>query len=271
MTEVRLRREIRDGVFERRSTPAAARGVLLYVHGLGESGLCFEPLLEHPELAGWEQIAPDLPGYGKSDWPRAPLTLAEQAEFLWRRYPPRSGRPAVLLGHSMGGVVGQYLCESRPAEFQGFVNVEGNLSEADCTFSSRAAVLDADEFVAEGFGRLAEQVYHDGVEDPPQRGYYASLRFCDPRAFHANSRELVEASRTGDLARRFSRLPGDKLYVAGTRDRDANAAPLELLASAGVLEAWADCGHWPFLDQPERFAGRLAQFLTGKWHGHPCP
>ncbi len=266
-----LDRHFSNGIHWRRTTVNRSRGDVLYIHGLGESGLCFEKLMQRPELGRWRHFAPDLPGFGKSLWLGVPATLDDLAARVGRWIQEDFRNPVILVGHSMGGVVGQLVCEKRPEMTAGFVNVEANLSLDDCVFSGQAAQLTLPEFLEGGFERLVSGVYVNGIQDPAQRGYYASLRFCDPRAFHANSRELVEASRTGDLARRFSRLPGDKLYVAGTRDRDANAAPLELLASAGVLEAWADCGHWPFLDHPERFAGRLAQFLAGKWHGHPCP
>src|SRR5690606_15654748 len=61
--------------------------VLLWLHGLGDSGVSFEQLAGAPELAGWRQLSPDLPGYGRSPWPAQPWDLAAQADHLaaWLR------------------------------------------------------------------------------------------------------------------------------------------------------------------------------------------
>ncbi len=234
---------------------------MIFVHGLGESGLCFEALLNHPGLRDWQLLAPDLPGYGKSDWAPHPMRLKELAEFLRRQHAPDPRLPTVLIGHSMGGVLGQYACESGPQDYRAFVNVEGNLSPEDCTFSSQAARFSLADFSNGGFQQLCEDIYRGGLDDIPQRGYYASVRFCDPRAYHLNSRELVEASRREDLARRFSRLSLPKLFLAGLRDREKSRS-VQLLEEAGACwEGWDKCGHWPFLDETERFVQRLRSFL----------
>jgi pimeloyl-ACP methyl ester carboxylesterase len=54
------------GMYIREAGHESPRVTVLYVHGLGESGLCFEGLLGDPRLRRWRHLAPDLPGYGKS-------------------------------------------------------------------------------------------------------------------------------------------------------------------------------------------------------------
>lgn len=52
-----------------RDLGAGGRGTVFWIHGLGESGLCFERVLARPELHGFRHLVPDLPGYGRRPWP----------------------------------------------------------------------------------------------------------------------------------------------------------------------------------------------------------
>ena len=84
-----------DTVFEhdtlvRRAGPNNASGRLLYIHGLGESGLCFEHIITHENLADWRHVVPDLPGYGRSRSQNGPFSLDAHAEWLmsWVTHEP---------------------------------------------------------------------------------------------------------------------------------------------------------------------------------------
>lgn len=270
--------EIHDGLCWRRidtTEGAHPRGTVLYIHGLGESGLCFESLMGRSDLAGWTHLAPDLAGYGKSPWPQRAQTLKDLSESVLRRLrEPWMTRPVILVGHSMGGVIGQEACERGGRWVDGFVNVEGNISLEDCGFSGPAAAFDLPRFVGGGFTSLRDTVYDGGRDSKPERGYYASLRLADPSQFHFNSVELVQASAREDLARRFAALQTPrKAFVAGLSG-GLGARSLELLRNAGVdYIGFERSGHWPFIDQEDRFAEFLVHFLdeTGPPVGAPPP
>ena len=256
-----MRQTIEMGMFVRELGPAEAPLTLLYVHGLGESGLCFERVVVHPELSGVRQLVPDLPGYGRSVWSAEPLSLVEQADLLARWLSSRGEGPVVLLGHSMGGVLGTLFCERHPAAVRAFVNVEGNLSPEDCVFSGQAVRMDEERFVHGGFSKMRELIYTQGAGLPAHRGYYASLRLCDPRLFHLNSRELVETSTGEEMAGRLARLTVPAWYIAGMPD-GVCARSHQNLARAGIDPiVLQPSGHWPFIDQRDRFAVELAGIL----------
>jgi pimeloyl-ACP methyl ester carboxylesterase len=258
---VRWQQTVEDGWFVRETRPAEPAATIFYVHGLGESGLSFEGLLAAPELASFRQVAPDLPGYGRSAWPQRAPSIDETVDALaafWRR---RGEAPAVVVGHSLGGVLGQLLAERHPGLVLALVDVDGNKAGADAVFSGRAAAEPLEEFVAAGFDRLREAVYRTGRKERAQRGYYASLRLADPRVFHRHSVDLVALSHGEDLATRLAALPMPKYYVAGAPG-GASARSLELLRRAGVPTiAIAPSGHWPFLDQPTLFATLLRDLV----------
>lgn len=257
-----MKQTIESGMFVRWLGPVEAPLTLLWVHGLGESGLCFERIAVHPELSACRQLIPDLPGYGRSAWSDEPLSLVGQADLLARWLSSRGESPVVLVGHSMGGVMGTLFCERYPGAVRAFVNVEGNLSPEDCVFSGQAVRMDEQRFVDGGFSKMRELIYAQGAGLLAHRGYYASLRLCDPRLFHLNSRELVETSAKEDMAHRLAGLSLPVWYVAG---RPEGICPWSHhhLEQAGICPIVLEpSGHWPFIDQRDRFAGELASILN---------
>ncbi len=257
-----LEHRLWERTFYRERTPAGtARGTLLHVHGLGESGLSLEGIAGDARLAAWRHLVPDLPGYGRSPWPGSPGGLAALADHLARFVEVLGAGPVVVLGHSMGGVVALLLAERYPALVRAIVDVEGNKAPADCQFSGQAVEHPETDFAAREFARLADRVYEAGLEHRALRGYYASLRLADPRSFWRHARDLVELSATRALARRLAATGVPAFYVAGTPD-GASAESLALVAAAGVEGTVIEpAGHWPFHDQPEAFLDALEGFL----------
>ena len=252
---------VEHGMVLRERPAASPRGTLLLVHGLGESGLCFEGLFEAPALADWHLLVPDLPGYGRSPWPPEPLGLAGHADHLAAWLESRGAPPVVVVGHSLGGVIALLLTERHPARVRALVDVDGNKSAADCTFSGQVAGQPLAEFRAGGFDRLRAAVHEAGRDDPAQRGYHVSLRLADPATFHRDSRELYDLSVGETLAARLAALPQPHRYVAGGPG-GASPRSLELLRAAGVpFDVVAPSGHWPFIDQPAGFLAVLRAFL----------
>jgi len=261
-----MKQTVESGMFVRELGPVDAPLTLLYVHGLGESGLCFERLVTHPDLAPFRQLVPDLPGYGRSAWIDEPLPLAGQADLLARWLETRGEGPVTLVGHSMGGVLGTLFCRDYPGRVRTFVNVEGNLSPEDCVFSGQAVRMDRERFVDGGFSKMRELIYSQGTDLLSHRGYYASLRLCDSRLFHLNSRELVTISAREEMARELADLPLPVWYVAG-RPEGVCSRSHELLAEAGIEPVVLEpSGHWPFIDQPDRFAAELAAIANRILH-----
>jgi pimeloyl-ACP methyl ester carboxylesterase len=253
---------VEHGMFVREREPAEPGApTVVWVHGLGESGLGFERIVGHPELAPWRHLVPDLPGYGRSPWVDPPPSLPQLAGRLADWLADSGEKSVVLCGHSMGGVIGQLLVERRAEGVRGLIDVDGNVSAGDCVFSQRVVGHSLEAFVARRYDKLCEALYQEGVEELPLRGYYVSLRLANPRAFYRNARELVELSTPETLADHLASLPVPKLYVAG-HPGGADARSLELLEAAGVpLSLVEPAGHWPFLDRPDEFAAVVAGFL----------
>jgi pimeloyl-ACP methyl ester carboxylesterase len=249
---------VEAGMIVRERAEGAPR--LLWIHGLGESGACFEAIAAHPALAGTAALIPDLPGYGASD--RADLDLAGVADHLAAWLRARGSAPCVIVGHSMGGVIGVHLAERHPDVVAHLVDVDGNVSLGDCTYSGRAAAFAADAFVERGFAEMRAFVEDRAVTDLAHRGYAMRIGLADPRTFHRHAGELVAVSTPEDMGARLAALRVPVTYVAGAPG-GASARSRELLRAAGVVVVEIEpAGHWPFVDQPDRFAETLAGIIT---------
>lgn len=77
--------------------------VFVLVHGIGMGRSVFAELADH--LDDGEVIALDLPGYGEAPEPPRVLTMERSADLVAQFLRRRVGRPAVLIGHSMGAQV----------------------------------------------------------------------------------------------------------------------------------------------------------------------
>jgi pimeloyl-ACP methyl ester carboxylesterase len=231
---------------------------LVWIHGLGESSTSFEPVAARGELAGYTHVLVDLPGYGRSAWPAEAYGLDALADRIARWLGERA--PAALAGHSMGGVLATLVAERTPV--RAIVDIDGNLTSGDCTFSARAMSYSLDDFRARGFAEMRAQIYADGATQPPLRGYHAAMCFASPELFHRHAGDLVDMSAAGTLVARLAALRVPVLYVAGGVVGGicaASRAELDRLRVRWVcLEP---SGHWVYLDQPERFAGEVARFL----------
>lgn len=88
---------------------------LFVLHGWMDSSATFQFVVEALWQA-WHVIAPDLRGFGDSDWLRRPYWFSDyyaDLECLLDHYSP--GEPVRLVGHSMGANIAAMYAAARPA------------------------------------------------------------------------------------------------------------------------------------------------------------
>ncbi len=243
-------------------TRAGGGRTLVWIHGLGEAGRCFDAITAHPRLAHYRHVVPDLPGYGRAPWPAVRCGLEATADALagWLR---ARGDAPVVIGHSLGGVLATLCAERDPGGMSAVIDVDGNVSLGDCTFSSQFAAMDEAELASGGFARVWGTLYASAGADLALRGYAASMAFADPVQLWRHACELVTLSDGETLAARRAALPVPLRFLAGTPGGIC-ARSRALLTAAGVrFSDIGPGGHWPFIDQPDAFAGAVADFVEG--------
>jgi pimeloyl-ACP methyl ester carboxylesterase len=229
---------------------------VVWIHGLGESSVSFEPVVA--KLPGYEHVLVDLPGYGRSPWPAATKSLPDLAHQLSTWLDEEA--PATIIGHSMGGVLCTFIAERTAV--RAVIDIDGNLTRGDCTFSALAAAYSVEDFVAHGFADMRAQVYADGAKRPELRTYHAAMCFASPHMFHRHAVELVELSTAGTLAPRLAALHAPKLYIGGVPNGVCADSRVLLDQHKVPWRGIEPAGHWVYLDQLDRFVAAVGAFLT---------
>lgn len=106
------------------AAPGQARPVLL-VHGIADSALTWAAVL--PELADIGPVyAVDLPGFGLSGAPagRCSASFAEMVELLRTLITDVIGRPALVVGNSLGGWMATRLALDAPRNVAGVIMID---------------------------------------------------------------------------------------------------------------------------------------------------
>ncbi len=87
---------------------------ILFIHGMFAHGGVFDAWVPYFEEAGFECHAPSLPGRKPEDRELlGRLTMADELDALLA-YAGKLREPPIIIGHSMGGLLGQQLAAKKP-------------------------------------------------------------------------------------------------------------------------------------------------------------
>jgi pimeloyl-ACP methyl ester carboxylesterase len=225
---------------------------ITFIHGLGSEGRTFSKVKEYSGFQDYRLLFIDLPGFGRSDKPEQfDYSMSSQAEVCCGLFDYLGIQQTVLIGHSMGGVIGQILAERFPV--LGFINCEGNLILDDCKMSAEISAMGLSEFETGGFDELKQRAAGTSFYE----GYCQTTAY----AMYHSARQLVESCRNGNLLDRFIRLPLPKLYVYGERTRGKRKSEQSLIHYGLDLKYIPDSGHNMIIENPDAFYRVAADFL----------
>lgn len=248
---------------------------LLLVHGFAGAGSNFAVLA--PLLAARHRVlVPDLPGHGLSaPLPAAP-NIAAYADCVAAVADAEGVHEAVVLGHSMGGVVGLQLALRRPGLVRGLVLA----AAAGISTTTRVAEIFLTTTALLKPGRRIAAFRDRIVRSPRMRAaIFNGLSTSDGAAltedaaggFLSGSRLYTDiASAARALAREDVRLDLDRvgcpaLVLHGARDRqvpvdDAFEYARRLRAPLRVIP---DCGHLLVGERPDACDDAVRRFAAG--------
>jgi 3-oxoadipate enol-lactonase len=235
---------------------------LVFLHGVGGGHAAWDEQVGHFTRLGYECVAWDQPGYGS-----APLVAPYSFEAVARALRDVIGaKPAVLVGHSMGGLVAQ----------EAYVRYPEKISALALTFTSAAFVGSSDfaaRFVAERLDPLDAGVTMAELAArimPQMRGSKAVAGSVDnarrimaelsPDTYRKAVRMLTTFDRRADLPK----IAVPALLVAGTDDGTAPPSIMERMAAKIPNAEYVlldGCGHLGPMDQPTQFNAALERFL----------
>jgi pimeloyl-ACP methyl ester carboxylesterase len=244
----------------------ASRPRLLLIHGLLGSLTYFEP---QRYLPGVDVVAPDLVGYGQRRSEDARITLLDQAAMLARVLHDGIGRPAWVLGHSVGGIVAMLLADLVPDLVRGVINVEGNFTLKDAFWTGRIAALPDAEWAAE-YGAMeahpAAWLEQSGIEASDERIAWAREILANQPYTTVQTMAQSVLDTTGDsdylgcVGRVLARAT--PLYLVGGEQSSAGwDVPDWVLSQARRVYVQPKTGHMMMLEDPGNFCRIVESIL----------
>jgi pimeloyl-ACP methyl ester carboxylesterase len=254
------------------SGAAGDRPALVLIHGLLGSSSYFDPQALLPDL---DVRTPDLLGYGSNRSIDQGIDLHAQAAEIVRILRKEVGRPAWLVGHSVGGAVMMLAADLAPERVAGLISVEGNFTLKDAFWCTRIAAMPEGDFAAE-YGAMEDDpaawLERSGIEASDQRIAWAQ---------EILSNQPVDTIRA--MARSVLAVTGAPAYLDGVRRVLGTGVPLyllggELSASGWDVPEWVlalacrsqvqpKAGHMMMLEDPAAFCGIVGGIVRGHGHG----
>lgn len=243
------------------------RTVAVLIHGWSSSHYALSPLI--PLLSrSYHCLSVDLPGYGESPPGRERSTMIGYADLLADLLRQVTDKPAVLVGHSMGGMISLLLTLRHPELVERMVllcpTISGRLSLFVNLFVLPIVVLErfpvgtwiVSLFESQMVGitdqlmRPASFAERTGITEENYKHLRADARRPGQGRVRA---ECFWAMRFGDLRGKLSEIKAPSLVLWGMED---NTVPLR--DASTVSDEWPDAdlrvipkaGHWPQFETP---------------------
>jgi len=258
---------------------AGSGPAIVLVHGITSTSATWERVM--PYLAArFTVIAPDLLGHGQSAKPRGDYSLGAYASGVRDLMVSLGHDSATFVGHSLGGGVAMQLAYQFPERCERLVLVDSGGLGREVNFLLRAAtlplsevvlpvlasrhILDAGRTVSRLFGRLGIRA---GTDVGELAKGHASLADAEARAAFVHTlRTIVDpgGQRVNASDRLYLAQNVPFMLVWGERDR---IIPVEHgrhaheLVPSSRLEVFENAGHFPHVDDPQRFLDVLLDFI----------
>ena len=265
----------------------AAAPRLFLLHGWMDVGASFQFLVDGFSR-DWQVTAPDWRGFGLSDWARDegywfPDYYAD-LEALLDHYQP-SG-PALLVGHSMGGIIASVYAGIRPDRVARLVSMEGlglarhAPDQAPVRYAQWLDQLqDPPAFKPyRSFEEVAARLRKTNPRLPEEHAAFLALHWAKQLptgevVLHSDPRHKTfnpYLFRIDEAIACWRRVTAPVLLVSGRQSEipaRMKDTPEQLAERKGAFRdrrevELDDCGHMMHHDQPQRLARIIEDFLT---------
>lgn len=253
--------------------------VLLFIHGILGSQRQWGKLVDRLD-DNERVIVPDLFGHGESSKPTGDYSLSAHAATLRDLLDHLGVSRVTLVGHSLGGGIAMQFLYLFPERVERLVLVasgglgrevnlvlrSATLPGAEQVLSLAAAkpVLSRLQALGQGLGKIG---FRPGSDLRAVWYGFASLGDAESRrAFLATTRSVIDLGGQSISAheRLESMPPIPTLIIWGTKDRMIptwHALAAQRSIPHCRVELFDNAGHFPHLDDPDRFAALVRGFI----------
>jgi len=258
---------------------AGSGPLIVLLHGIAASSATWDNVI--PRLARrFKVIAPDLLGHGESAMPPGDYSLGAYANLVRDLLVALGEERGTLVGHSLGGGVAMQFAYQFPERCERIVLVSSGGLGREVHPILRAAALPGAELVLpwlsvvgdrsiRALGRLAQRVgLRQSADLAETWRSFVSLETPEGRrTFLHTVRDIIDlgGQRVSALDRLYLTADLPMLIVWGDRDPlipVSHAHHAHEVVAGSRLEIFPGAGHFPYLEDPERFAAVVLDFIA---------
>jgi pimeloyl-ACP methyl ester carboxylesterase len=255
---------------------------ILMIHGLGDEADTWRHVIQ-PLAEDYHIIAPDLPGYGRSEKPARKYSPKFLMGSVFEMMDQLSIESAVLMGSSLGGILSQAMSLIQPERVRGLILVDGAFLQAVPMSDSGLKMMQTPLLGEYLYTRLRKDpeaafdslkiVYHDLYGLPAADRAFLFERVNrrvwskgQRRAYFSTLRQLmpwVRSSQKG-LAQRLADLKAPTLVLFGEHDAlfpAANANAIVKAQPAATAVTLPGVNHLPHQEDPPLFLAHVKPWL----------
>ena len=251
---------------DRREGAAPTKPALVFLHGIGGRASGWASIQQACAAAGYNSLAWDMPGYGDSPLIE-PCHFDGLADALAALMDAHGLPKAVLVGHSLGGMVALQMWARHPERVAGLVlaasspafgHGSGDFQQA--FIAQRLAPLEAGQSMADVAQKLIPTMVAPGYNGPGLAQAQACMGSITPAAYKAALGALVQFEQRATLPT----ITVPTLCIAGEHDRTAAPSVVQRMAEKipnAQYQCLAGVGHLLTFEQPDSFTQALLPFL----------
>ena len=244
---------------------AGARA-LVFLHGIGADRHAFDGDVEYFGRNA-RAIAWDMPGYGEST-PLEAMTIGTLADSLARLLDARGVERAILVGHSMGGMVAQEFVATHPERVAALVLVATSPAFGDGSgewqrrfLADRLKPLDEGKTPADFAPVLVRGIVGRDADEQGIATAIACMSRVPVPTYRAALHAIVAFDRRASLAA----IRAPTLVLAAELDKVAAPRVMERMAAdirGAVYRLIPGAGHLVNLERPREFRAAIDEFLA---------
>lgn len=252
---------------------------LLLVHGFTGAKEDFTDWLEPLAEAGWHAVAPDQRGHGASDQPESEdaYSFDHYAADLLGLLDALGWSSAVVLGHSMGGMVVQTAALAAAERFDAIVLMDTShralkadaslveLGVAIARAEGMAAVMAAQDAMGDDGDALGTSAHQRVRATRPGYAEFGARKMLasSPAMYCAMLTAITDATSGLDRLPDLASITAPTLVIVGDEDAPF-LKPSRRMAEAipgAELAVIPDAGHSPQFENPDAWWSALSTFL----------
>jgi pimeloyl-ACP methyl ester carboxylesterase len=230
----------------------------IFVHGSWHGAWCWYKVIPALERAGHKAIAVDLPGHGRDWTPASSVSLQSYVDCVCKALDTLS-EPAILVGHSRGGIVISQTAEACPDKIKTLVYLAAYLIPSGEAMLP-TALGDSQSLIAANLVLNEEQGWHILKEKAFRDALYADCLDEDvalARCLLTPEPNAPVATPLTTTNERFGRIP--RVYIETLNDRGVSPALQKKMYTALPCQQVIsmNTSHSPFLSAPDDLAAHL--------------